>query len=88
MSYFTNAVLPIDVKKSLLAESDSRQLSNNKHQHGSSILKEINSTDESIHYNFTITTFTIIHSSICTSIIVLGLKTKVADMKMAKRRLD
>lgn len=33
-------VLPMEVKKSLWAESDCRQLSNNKHQHGSSILKK------------------------------------------------
>lgn len=30
----------MEVKKSLLAESDCRQLSNNIHQHGSSILKD------------------------------------------------
>lgn len=33
-------VLPMEVKKSLWAENDCRQLSNNKHQHGSSILEK------------------------------------------------
>lgn len=33
-------VLPVEVKKSLWAESDCKQLSSNKHQHGSSILKK------------------------------------------------
>lgn len=31
-------MLPIEVKKSLLAEMDGMQLSNNMHQHGRSIL--------------------------------------------------
>lgn len=45
-------VLPMEVKKSLWAESDCRQLSNSKHKHGSSILKnKINRNKVAINYH-------------------------------------